>query len=107
MKMVQENYQHYLQIYDPTVGFYRNDFALTFALRMVNGQTEDPKHYIPWTLTHVPKDVTVTANNNHPFNTSYTLLYDNRTRYKVKKEFINIKDMDFHMMNKENFMEVV
>ena len=107
MKMVQENYQHYINIYNAYVGFYRNDFALTFALRIVNGQTEDSKHYIPWPLTHVSKDVIVTANNNHPCNTSYTLSYDNHTRYKIKKEYFIVKDMDFHMMNKENFMEIV
>jgi len=106
LKMVQENYQHYLKIYDPVVGFYRNDFALTFALRMVNGQLEDINHYIPYPLTHISKDVIVTT-NDHLYNTSYTLLYNNHTQYKIKKEYINIKDMDFHMMNKENFMELV
>jgi hypothetical protein len=107
LKMVQDNYQHYLKIYDPVVGFYRNDFALTFALRIINGQLEDPNHYIPWTLTHVPKEVKVKANKSLEFNTDYTLFYDNTQRFKVKKEYINVKDMDFHMMNKENFMELV
>lgn len=107
MKMVQENYQHYIKIYDPIVGFYRNDFALTFALRIINGQLEEPEHYIPWMLTHVPKEVEVRTNSTSDFNTNYTLLYDNTQRFKVKKEYINIKDMDFHMMNKENFMEIV
>jgi len=106
MKMVQKNYQHYVNIYNPTVGFFRNDFALTFALRIVNGQTEDKNNYIPWPLTHVDKDIMVISNNNQPRNASFTLLYDNHMRDKVKKEFIVIKDKDFHMLNKENFMEL-
>ena len=107
MRMVQENYQHYINIYNPTVGFFRNDFALTFALRIVNGQTEDQRNYIPWPLIHVSKDILVTPNKHHLCNTSFTLLYDNHTRHKIKKEFITVNDTDFHMMNKENFMEVV
>jgi hypothetical protein len=107
IKMIQDNYQHYINIYSPYVGFYRNDFALTFALRTVNGQTEDPSQYIPWELTHVSNEVIVKSNDNSNFNTTYTLLFDNHTRYKVKKEFMIIEDMDFHMMNKENFMEIV
>ena len=107
MKMVQENYQHYINIYNPTVGFFRNDFALTFALRIVNGQTEDTRNYIPWPLTHVDKNVMVVPNEHHPCNESYTLLYDNHTRYKVKKEYMIVTGKDFHMLSKENFMEIV
>ena len=107
MKMIQENYSHYIKIYDPTVGFYRNDFALTIALRTVYGQLEDKTNYIPWNLSHVVKETVVKPNSTAPYNTAYTLLHDNTQRVKVKKEFIIVKDIDFHMMNKENFMELV
>jgi hypothetical protein len=107
MKMIQENYQHYIKIYDPVVGFYRNDFALTIALRTLNGQLEDKNNYIPWSLSHAVKEVTVKPNNSSSLNTSFTLFYGNNQRSKIKKEYIIVNDMDFHMMNKENFMEVV
>jgi hypothetical protein len=107
MKMIQENYQHYIKIYDPVVGFYRNDFALTIALRTVNGQLEDKNNYIPWSLSHTAKEVTVKPNNSSSLNTSFTLFYDNNQRSKIRKEYIIVNDMDFHMMNKENFMEIV
>jgi len=106
MKMIQENYNHYIKIYDPTVGFYRNDFALTIALRTLHGQLEDKTNYIPWNLTHVVKEASVVPNTSQPFNTSYTVLQDNTQRFKVRKEYVIVKDMDFHMMNKENFMEI-
>jgi hypothetical protein len=89
------------------VGFYRNDFALTIALRTVNGQLEDKNNYIPWSLSHTAKEVTVKPNNSSSLNTSFTLFYDNNQRSKIKKEYIIVNDMDFHMMNKENFMEIV
>ena len=107
MQMIQENYQHYINIYNPYVGFYRNDFALTFATRLTNGQLEDKNNYLPWALTHVSKEVTIKANSTDTYNTSYTLSFDNQTRYKVKKEYMVIENIDFHMMNKENFMELV
>ena len=107
IKMIQENYSHYIKIYDPVVGFYRNDFALTMALRIVNGQMEDKNNYIPWNLSHILKETEVKANSTTMYNTSYTIFNDNIQRLKVKKEFIIVNDMDFHMMNKENFMEVV
>jgi hypothetical protein len=107
MKMVQENYQHYINIYNPVVGFFRNDYALTFALRIVNGQTEDVSNYIPWPLTHADKDVTVVATKHQSCNESYDIYFNQSTTYGLKKQFITIKDKDFHMINKENFMEIV
>jgi hypothetical protein len=34
-------------------------------------------------------------------------MYDNWNRGKIRKEYIIVKDMDFHVMNKENFLELV
>ena len=44
---------------------------------------------------------------NFAFNTEYTVMYDNWNRGKIRKEYIIVKDMDFHVMNKENFLELV
>jgi hypothetical protein len=41
------------------------------------------------------------------FNTEYTVMFDNWNRGKIRKEYITIKDMDFHVMNKSNFMELI
>ena len=37
----------------------------------------------------------------------YIVMYDNWQRGKIRKEYITIKDMDFHVMNKGNFMELI
>jgi hypothetical protein len=55
----------------------------------------------------VGKDTSIYRNNDDEFNTEYTILYDNWTRGKIRKEYITIKDMDFHVMNKENFMDLI
>jgi hypothetical protein len=103
MEMIQKNYSHYTQLYNMTVGNYRNDFSLTIALRIVCGQTEDHLHYIPWNLVHVGKNTQVYKDTD----TSYTVMYDNWQRGKIRKEYCTVSEMDFHMMNKENFMELV
>lgn len=103
MRMVQENYEHYCGIYNFTSGTYRNDHSLTIALRTVNGQFYDPKYSIPWNLVHIVKGTQVYRETD----TNYMIMYDNWNRNKIKKEYILVKDMDFHMLNKKNFMELV
>ena len=34
-------------------------------------------------------------------------MFDNWQRGKIRKEYNTIKDTDFHVMNKENFMELI
>lgn len=103
MKMVQENYSHYQQLYNMTVPSFRNDFALTIALRIVNGQKNDISNYIPWKLIHVGKNTQVYRESD----TKYTIIYDQWKYGKIRKEYIVVEDTDFHMMNKKNFMELV
>lgn len=103
MKMVQENYMHYQQLYNMTVPSFRNDFALTIAVRIVNGQTEDTSVYIPWNLVHVGKNTQVYRETD----TKYTIIYDQWKLGKIRKEYMIVEDTDFHMMNKKNFMELV
>ena len=103
MEMIQKNYRHYTTLYNMTVGNFRNDFALTIALRIVCGQTDDSSHYIPWNLVHVGKNTHVYRDSD----TMYTVIYDNWQRGKIKKEYSIVTDTDFHLLNKENFMELI
>jgi len=54
-------------------------------------------------LNHVGKNTIVHKDTD----TAYTVIYDNWQRGKIRKEYCTVSDMDFHMMNKENFMELV
>jgi len=103
MQMVQENYNHYVNLYNFFSATYRNDYSLTIALKIVNGQSEDASYYIPWNLVHVAKNTYVYRDTD----TEYTVLYDHWNRGKIKKEYITIKDMDIHLLNKDNYMELI
>lgn len=97
VKMVQENYMHYVNLHGMLSTTFRNDYAFTIANRILNGHIDDPTDFIPWNLTHVYNDVTVIKDADTEYR-----LYSKKT----KKEFIKIKDFDFHMLDKKNFMEV-
>jgi len=107
LEMVQKNYTHYEQLHGFLNALFRNDYALTLALRIANGHTDNSKDFIPWHLMHVGTNTYLYPNNDDEFNTEYTLIFDRWHRSKIKKEYMTIKDMDFHVMNKENFMELI
>jgi hypothetical protein len=107
LEMVQKNYDHYANIHSFIAGVYRNDYALTLALRIANGHKIPNEDIIPWNLLHVGKNTQVYANNSKKFNTEYTVMFDNWQKGKIRKEYINIKDIDFHVMNKDIFVELI
>jgi hypothetical protein len=55
----------------------------------------------------VGKNTSIYRDNDTEFNTEYTVVYDNWQRGKIRKEYITMKDCDFHVMNKDNFMELI
>lgn len=107
LEMVQNNFDHYATIHGFVSATFRNDYALTLATRIANGHTNPVEDVIPWNLVHVGKNTTVYKNNDDTFNTEYAVMFDNWTKGKIRKEYTIIKDTDFHMMNKENFMELI
>jgi hypothetical protein len=107
LKMIQHNFHHYANIHGFISSTFRNDYGLTLATRIVNGHLTTKEDVIPWNLLHVGKNTTVYRNNDDEFNNEYTVMFDNWNRGKIRKEYITIKDTDFHVMNKENFMELI
>ena len=106
MRMIQNNFQHYANIHNFVSATYRNDYSLTLALRIVNGHTDNKQDFIPWNLVHVGKSTRVIHHENFDRvkNTEFLINYDNWKNNKIKKEYMIVKDMDFHMLNKENFI---
>ena len=107
LEMVQKNYMHYSMLHGFNPGVYRNDYALSIAVRIVNGQFLPKSNIIPWSLYHVGKNTSIYRNNDSEFNTEYTVMFDNWQRGKIRKEYMYIDNMDFHVMIKENFMELI
>ena len=107
IEMIQKNFEHYANIHGFISSTYRNDYALTLALRIVNGHILPQENIIPWSLMHVGKNTQIHKNSNDFLDTEFTVMYDNWQRGKIKKEYITIKDMDFHVMVKEDFMKLI
>lgn len=107
LKMVQENYEHYSNIHKFPLDTYRNDYGLTLSWLIVNGHLPVKSDIIPWNLIHIGPKAHVYKNNNDGFNTEYTVIFDRWMRGKIKKEYITIKDMDFHIINKDIFLEII
>lgn len=107
LKLIQNNFEHYANIHGFISYTFRNDYALTLATRIANGHFMPIEDIIPWNLVHVGKNTSVYRNSNTEFNTEYTVMFDNWQRGKIRKEYNTIKDTDFHVMNKENFMELI
>lgn len=97
MSMVQHNYEHYCNLFKMGSTQYRNDHSLAISLRIVNGGTENQQDYIPWNLVHLNDTVTAYRNSD----TKYTLI-----KKDTKSEYMIVSDTDFHLLNKENFMEL-
>jgi hypothetical protein len=107
MKMIQDNYDHYVKLYGMYKTMYRNDYSLGIAQHIVNGHLDIASDYIPWDLQHMGKNVSVKKNSDDLFNTSYTISYKLDEPDNQKNEYIIVKDFDFHMLDKDNFMEII
>jgi len=104
MQMVQENYDHYRNLHGFNSSTFRNDYALTIANRIVNGHIDNSADCIPWNLVHASERTTITSTDTANFNTEFKVTLD--IPNKNKKEYTIIKDTDFHMLDKKNFMEL-
>lgn len=107
LKMIQNNYEHYSNIHKFENNTYRNDYGLTLAWRIANGHSYVKSDIIPWNLLHIGLKTQVFKNSDDFLDTEYTVIYDKWMRGKIKKEYITIKDTDFHIINKEVFLELL
>jgi hypothetical protein len=99
IEKVQNNYQFYSKIYNFYGFTYRNDYALTIALNTVNGHLQQYEDYIPWKLLHVT-DKTIRIDD-------ITYRVNTKPDEKNISKYILISGIDFHMMNKNNYIELV
>lgn len=95
MQMVQDNYIHYVNIFNIPSLMYRNDYSLTIALWVINGHVINSSDYIPWRLLHLNNQVKA-----YKMNETDYLFIDG------KQNYITTKQTDFHLLSKENFMEL-
>lgn len=101
IEMVQNNYQHYSNLYGFAAMPFRNDYALAIALHIVYGGIVDNKVYMPWNLIHVSERVKMYRVGSG-MDTNFVA-----TKKSKRTEYIKIKNTDFHMLFKPNFIEIV
>ena len=99
MNMVKHNWQHYRDLYSIHRSNYRNDFALSIALEIVNGHTLCIDS-IPWALATVLPEVELTKHDMDVYILKY-LNHDNQLRYQLHA------NSDFHAMGKKHLGDIV
>ena len=99
---VQDNYIYYCGIYNIPNIPYRNDYALSIATHMLNGQIVHKK-FIPWQLNHVPLQAKVITTKKGLVLTYNK--YDAKLEANVDKAFL-LSNKNLHFLDKKNFESV-
>jgi len=83
-KMVEQNYQHYANVFQFDSRKFRNDFALSIALLVANGNKQPEHCNIPWPLINVDPAVSVNLKGD---------------KWTIDKKFYTV-NQDLHIMGK-------
>lgn len=92
MQMIHDNWKHYRDIYQITNAMYRNDYALSIALNVIQGHGMHRNH-IPWPLLTASPQTQIA-----PVQSGWRLeqdMPDGRRRWHV------LRDQDLHVMSKQ------
>ena len=98
MAMIKNNWQHYKNLYKINRPTYRNDFALSIALNIVNGHTLDHTD-IPWDLASVTPAHKLTQLDQDKYRVDF-LTPDQKPRYITLAQ-------DFHSMGKKHLGDII
>lgn len=98
MEMIRNNWTHYLQLYQVDEHTYRNDYALSIALNIVNGHTLISPD-IPWSLAAVTPETKLSQVGLD----TYKIQYENSEQ---KLRWMTLQQ-DFHAMCKRDLGEIV
>ena len=98
MIMIKQNWQHYCGLYGITRSTYRNDFALSIAMNIVDGHTLSTPA-IPWKLASLTPEHRLTQVEQDTYRIDYTLP-DGRSRWITVNQ-------DFHAMGKGHFGAII
>jgi hypothetical protein len=97
MAMIKNNWDHYCALYGVVKSTYRNDYALSIALNIVNGHTQTYPT-IPWPLASVDHKHQLTQVDADTYRVEY--IKDNRPRWITLSQ-------DFHAMGKGHLGAII
>lgn len=98
MQMIRDNWDHYRNLYGVIRPNYRNDYALSIAMNIVDGHTLSTPS-VPWRLASVTPDHTLTKLANDEYRVDFKT-QDNKPRW------IKLTG-DFHAMGKRHLGNIV
>jgi hypothetical protein len=98
MQMIRDNWTHYRNVYGIADATYRNDYALTIAQLIVNGQVLAWPS-IPWSLTTVTPDAQLTQLADDHYRVDYKTV-------SGQSKWITLTQ-DFHAMGKRYLGDIV
>jgi hypothetical protein len=99
MRMIFKNWKHYTDLCQTNTPVYRNDYALSIALNIVNGHTLNHTA-IPWDLASLTPEHTVTQIAQDHYRVDYI---NNEKRAK----WITLQNQDFHAMGKQHLEKII
>lgn len=103
MKMIENNFSHYANLYGFPETPYRNDYALSIALSVVSGHLETKNHAIPWPMINIHPEHEVKMVDDDCFEVTYK-----KTSGRREKLFRNkIKNQDIHIMGKSSLEKII
>jgi hypothetical protein len=98
MAMIRDNWTHYRNIYKISKSTYRNDYALSIALLVVNGHCLDHPA-IPWSLASLTPDHELTQLDTDQYRIDFV-------NTKGQKRWTELRQ-DFHAMGKRQLGDIV
>ena len=99
MNMIRDNWQHYRDLYAIDRSTYRNDFALSIALGIVNGHTTHAAD-IPWPLMNVMPQDTIKQVDQDCFEIMFR---ENSGAMRT----VSWSGFDFHAMGKSHLEKII
>lgn len=100
-QMVESNYRYYADFFGFESKQFRNDYALSIALLVVNGGTVPLHCEIPWPLINVDPEVAVEQKENVT-NIYYSAMEASQPKYKR----LTVEHQDLHIMGKSYLEQV-
>lgn len=98
MTMIKNNWQHYTALYGVNRSTYRNDYALSIAMNIMSGHTQQYPA-IPWSLATVSHEHELTQLGKDSYRVEYNTQTGQR-RYTTLAQ-------DFHAMGKTHLGAIV
>ena len=104
MHMVENNFEHYANLFGFSKQPYRNDYALSIALSIVSGHVISDKNTIPWSMINIHPEHDVKKIKTDCYEATY-----NKSDQRGQRIYRNtFENQDIHVMSKlslENIIE--